>query len=368
VGGGVTDVIWTEDIDIIETTNDSYNFLGEEKYKPTLNNIYTGLGIPPTLTANFGSGGTTNNYISLKTLTERLEYGRMILVEFWKQEIALFQKAMGYKVPAEIEFDQPILANEDTEKQLLIQLADRNLISDEILQKRFGMNPNLEKIRLNREARERRSGRRVQKAGQWFDPQVEEKMKLTLLQTGTVTPSQVGLELEEADPKEIKQIMKLTQNGGSEQKKNPGQSGKGRPAGKKDTTRRKTKKFSPRGRASILAWASTTQRQVAESLTPVFLEQFGKKNLRQLTTEQDALFERVKFTVLCSVAPYEEFSPAKLPEILRANLTYPTHIELLREKTRAFTSDLGREPNVEEMKVLQVEVYSELALIGENEC
>ena len=138
VGGGTMDLIWGPDIELIESKTSVHQFLGEAKYIPHLNSVYAGLGIPPTLTGTFGAAGTTNNFISLKTLTQRLQYGRDVLVDFWEQEFALVQKAMGFKYSAKIEFDRMDLSNEDSEKGLLIQLADRNLISDELLQTRFG--------------------------------------------------------------------------------------------------------------------------------------------------------------------------------------------------------------------------------------
>ena len=49
--------------------------------------IYAALGIPPTLTGTFGASGTTNNFISLKTLTERLNYVRSIVINFWEEQI-----------------------------------------------------------------------------------------------------------------------------------------------------------------------------------------------------------------------------------------------------------------------------------------
>ena len=96
------DLVWGPDIELMETNSNVHQFLGEEKYKPHLNNIYAGLGIPPTLTGTFGTSGTTNNYMSLKTLTQRLEYGRDRLIDFWNKEIAMIQKAMGFKLPATI--------------------------------------------------------------------------------------------------------------------------------------------------------------------------------------------------------------------------------------------------------------------------
>jgi hypothetical protein len=184
------------DIELIESKTAVHQFLGEGKYTPHLNAIYAGLGIPPTLTGTYGAAGTTNNFISLKTLTQRLQYGRKVLIAFWKQEIAMVQKAMGFRFPAKIEFDRMDLSNEDAEKALLIQLADRNIVSDELVQRIFGFDPDTEKVRLNREDRAREGERMVQKAGPSISGNLENDLKKMALQLGLATPSQVGLTLE----------------------------------------------------------------------------------------------------------------------------------------------------------------------------
>ena len=153
------DLVWGPDIELLESKTNVHQFLGEGKYTPHLNSVYAGLGIPPTLTGTFGAAGTTNNFISLKTLTQRLQYGRDMLARFWEQEIVALQKAMGFKAPAFIEFDRMDLSNEDAEKALLIQLADRNLISDELIQAKFDINPNIEKARITKENRRRKNGK-----------------------------------------------------------------------------------------------------------------------------------------------------------------------------------------------------------------
>ena len=196
VGGGTMDLVWGPDIELIESKTNVHQFLGEGKYTPHLNSVYAGLGIPPTLTGTFGAAGTTNNFISLKTLTQRLQYGRKILAAFWKQEIALVQKAMGFRFPAKVEFDRMDLSNEDSEKALLIQLADRNIISDELLQTAFGFDPDMEKTRVKREQKQRDSNSYVAKSGPFYKPEIDKELKKIALQNGTVAPSEVGLELE----------------------------------------------------------------------------------------------------------------------------------------------------------------------------
>ncbi len=173
VGGGTMDLVWGPELQFTESQSQVYKFLGSEKYQPVLTSIYAGLGIPPTLTGASGSGGGyTNNYVSLKTLIERLEYGRQVLTNFWVQEIEFVRKAMGFRLPAEIHFDSIVLSDEAAQKNLLIQLADRDIISQETLLERFREIPGIERVRVRREERERKNDvNSPNKAGPYHNPQ-----------------------------------------------------------------------------------------------------------------------------------------------------------------------------------------------------
>jgi hypothetical protein len=62
VGGGVMDLVWGPEIDLVETKTDVHHFLGQTKYEPVLTAIYAGLGIPPTLTgASAGAASRTTS-------------------------------------------------------------------------------------------------------------------------------------------------------------------------------------------------------------------------------------------------------------------------------------------------------------------
>ena len=156
VGGGTMELVWGPELSFQESNSEVYKFLGSEKYTSVLNSIYAGLGVPPTLTgmANNG-GGFTNNFISLKTLVERLQYGRDQLITFWEKELEIVRQAMGFRYKAHIHFDQMTLADEAAEKNLLIQLADRDIISHETLLERFKEIPQIENIRIKRELAKR---------------------------------------------------------------------------------------------------------------------------------------------------------------------------------------------------------------------
>ena len=56
---------------------------------------------------------------------------------------------MGFKLPAKLEFDVMTFGDEVAEKALLIQLHDRNLMSDELIQQKNSIDPELEKVRQN---------------------------------------------------------------------------------------------------------------------------------------------------------------------------------------------------------------------------
>jgi hypothetical protein len=366
VGGGTMDLIWGPDIELLESKTSVHQFLGEGKYVPHLNSIYAGLGIPPTLTGTFGAAGTTNNFISLKTLTQRLQYGRDVLVNFWSQEIVAVQKAMGFRYPAKIEFDRMDLSNEDSEKALLIQLADRNVISDEILQKRFGFDPDMEKSRLNRESRERGSKRMVNKAGPWFDPEFENSLKKISLQSGIVTPSQVGLELEKKKANEkpalemkvpsIPKPTKLANDPSSESL--PGVPGQGRPKNSKDQTQRKTKKFSPQTGAKLLLWANDIQDKISEKINPLVLEFFNKKNVRSLSKTEYEILDQIKTNAFLNTTPFCIIDHLKMDGLIE-NMNKPNVIVYnYYNWLKALQLDIDRDLSVDEIKYAKSSFYS----------
>ena len=369
VGGGTMDIVWGPDLELVESNSTIHNFLGEGKYTPHLNNVYAGLGIPPTLTGTYGAAGTTNNFISLKTLTQRLQYGRDVLVQFWDQEITMVQKAMGFRYPAKIEFDRMDLSNEDSEKALLIQLADRNVISDELLQKRFGADPDMERVRLNREARDREGNRMVSRLGPFND--IEDDMKKIVLQLGMVAPSEVGLELLEKkknektllDIKNAQEMKKIKETpektvlptGIPPTKDVPG---KGRPVNKKDSQKRKVKKFAPQTGASLILWASQAQEKISEYLNPSLLEFYNKKNMRSLSQEEYKETENFKTKILFLLSPFVDLTQEIISGVV-ANIDDHPELHILYNRfIKTLSSSFDRPMVAEEYKQAKSYFYS----------
>lgn len=305
-GGGTKDFIWGPDIDLIETDTDVSSFLGEEKYRPTLMAIYAALGIPPTLTGTFGASGTTNNFISLKTLVERLNYVRDILVHFWSEQLYYVQQAMGFSKPATIEFDMMYLDDPASMLSLLKDLADRNIVSDEFVQRYIKANPEIEEERLKKE-KKRRAKRGDDKVSPYHVVDKDFNLKRIALQAGVATPSEVGLVLLQRKDGELTRLDILNKRQ-SEPKPQQAPNDGGRPPGTKDTVPRKKRDFQPVQKAHVKLWADKMQEKIAKEVTPIILEVYGKKSVRELTAEQFDALEKLKFEILCSLRMDEDVS------------------------------------------------------------
>ena len=306
VGGGAMDFVWGPELTFKESNSQAYKFLGSEKYQPVLTSIYAGLGIPPTLTGASGSGGGyTNNYVSLKTLVERLEYGREVLSGFWLQEIEYVRRAMGFRQPAEIHFDSIVLSDESAQKKLLLDLADRGILSDETLLERFREIPNIENVRVKREEKKRRSDKNMpQKASPFYNPQHKQDMaKLTL------TKDMLDGEeyMEELDLPYQKPEQVTPDVGVVNPKKDDAPTGKpdGRPPFSKDSVPRKQKRVLPRTGegTAVTLWGIEAQERISKILTPAICSHFNKKDARSLSkTEVDEL-EYLKLCIFTGMRP-----------------------------------------------------------------
>jgi len=300
VGGGTVDIIWGPDIELLETSSDIQSYLGEEKYKPTLMAIYASLGIPPTLTGTFGSSGTTNNFISLKTLVERLNYARSILIEFWNEQIKIVQKAMGFRQPAIVEFDIMYLEDPASMANLLLNMADRNIVSDEFVRRHIKATPEIEDRRVMQETNTRNS-KDMEKVSPYHQVDKDHGLKKIALQTGVSSPSEVGLKLDEKTDDSLVDIKEKT-SVKEQPSNNVGLPG--RPKNSNDLSKRKQKEFVPKIKASEgfgLVWAKSAQRTISDIVNPIMLEGYGKSSIRNLTSEEFSDIEQVKFEILCNL-------------------------------------------------------------------
>lgn len=381
VGGGARELIWGPDLKFTESQSQVYKYLGEEKYRPTLNAIYEGLGVPPSLTGGSKEGGFTNNFVSLKTLTERLEYGRSVLRAWLMPELIEIQKKMGFQRPADIVFDKPVMTDETSEHALVLQLVDRNIISAESVAETFGYLPEIEAARLKVEAKKREKGKMPLKAGPFHqsDTTFESDVKKIFAQQGAVTPSEVGVELEEKKANEKSPLqqkgdidIKVAKN--TPRPKPTGVAGQGRPKTKKDSVKRKQKVVKPRSKASssvLSIWAKDAQDNIAEIVTGGVLATYGKKNIRSLTEAEFKALEDIKFGILCALKPLNNVNEESIAAIL-ANKEYVLSSTVKEIKNRLiseYVDTLNKQPNTDNLRQIQINTYIELqeTLDGDTE-
>lgn len=406
-GSGVgIDIIWGPDLELVETSTDVHHFLGEGKYAPHLAAVFAGYGIPATLVGAAVQGGMTNNFISLKTLTERLQYVRRLVREFWEFEASIVQQAMNFRLAPTVRFDRMVLTDEAAEKALLVQLADRDLISVETLQERFGEDPLIEAVRQRREDRAREKGKRAPKAGAFHNPQAKLDLMKQFVQTQTVTPRQAGLELppkapgektpmdhqadnqmkqqrqqqkaqvqqQEHDLKVQKLQLKHGVHPGQLEKdaaagpgkkgatpgkqpgrkapavKRPGQPQQGRPRNSKDTQKRKKKQVKVRTGAKAelaraLDWAQAGVRAVRKAAMPAYLSSCGRGRQAELTRPEAEAFERLRLAVLVNL-PDGRPTARVAAEALQRPLDVPSHVSELYEATlRKYQRKSGKKPS-----------------------
>lgn len=364
VGGGVMDLVWGPDLELIETSTEVHRFLGSTKYGHVLQLIYSGLGIPQTLTGSEQATGFTNNYMSLKTLTERLEYGRTILKEFWEQEVILVQKAMNFRFPAKITFDN-MLNDEVTQQKMLLDMSDRDLIDAETLQEEMGFDPDIIAVRQRRDMRRRKGGKLPAKASPFHNSANHKgDMEKLFAQTGVYTPEEFGVELGDrkaGSKPPAEQTAKLKQKTDKKKLAQKGQPGQGRPLSKKDETKRKQRKPKPRTKAFLqdLATAEEMLGQIAKAVTPVYLQAKHKKTLRELTDEEGRDFESFKFHLLNQFGLEKSLTDETIKAALSSPLAIPAAASaLLKQTVASHTKKHGKEPGVETLRRYHASVFA----------
>lgn len=367
VGGGSIDLIWGPELTLEETKTDVHQFLGEAKYAPVLQAIYQGLGVPPSLTGTGKEGGFTNNVVSMKVLQERLEYGRMLVSNFWLTELELVRSRFGFREPFQLVFDQPSFTDEASMLKLFIDLADRDYVSLEALQERFGTIPEIEEVRMRRETKARKAGRLPPKAGPYhLDSQQQGTLERSFVQQGVVTPSQVGIDYQppkagEKTPAEQTADVK-TKN--ATIKASKPRKPAGRPVGAKDGGGRKQKKVLPRSKAEELAfaiaWADEAFGLVEKHLKAPFLAARGHQNMRQLTAAEAAEFAGFTFATLCAVPVGARVTRESMRELLSGP---PVHVpsqveELYRAAVGRYVAAEGHPPAAEKDRQMKASVYA----------
>jgi hypothetical protein len=256
-------------------------------------------------------GGFTNNFISLKTMVERLQYGRDQLTKFWDGELEYIRKAMGFAKPFHVVYDQMSLSDEAAEKNLLIQLADRDIISHETILERFKEVPTVEKVRLQREDKLREKDKFPEKASPFHNANHDKDME-KIQKQGEIN----------------------SKNREQQQKQKPSEPN-GRPPLKQDEGPRKRRLPKPKttpGVADLIVWA-TTAFDNTQHINKGYLDIKGKSNARQLTKDEIVELENIKLAAFLALEPMCELSNENLHKALSSSNVIPNEFKYIRENS-----------------------------------
>jgi hypothetical protein len=215
---------------------------------------------------------------------------------------------MGFIQAPVMEFDNMVLTDEAAEKQLLINLADRDIICHDTIREKFGINPEIEKSKIKREVK-KRGNSMPEKASPFHNPEKIHEYKKILLSGGTITPSEMGIELEEKKPGEVSKMdaQMVAKDLGRKDEVKPN----GRPRNITETKKRESKTGDEARIAKskqLLVWCAEAQSKVSEFITKAVLESTDTKNVRSLTGPQKESLEKLKANCLFNISPFSELN------------------------------------------------------------
>lgn len=354
-GGGVLDLVWDDMIDLKVEYPPTDKILGAEKYKSVNQDIVRGLGIPDALL----SGGDANSrnaqaaFPQLKTMVERLEYVRGKVIEWLAEELRLVRDAMGWRNMPVISFSTMSLRDEAAEKQLLLNLLDRGIISVEAVLAVFGKDymVEIERLREEQKLRTTESGL-LERAGPFYRPvsvmqqQTDESIRLAKNSPPTGGTGTGGGENQAGD------LPRKTQDGVPA----------GKPAGQKNT-KPAPKTRTPRTYSAVYtALAGRFQDRIDTIFDPLYLASKGLKSIRAASAAQRSELEAVKRAALASLSPQDEPTEEVLKGILDRPATeasascHRAYAALVEEHTKVF----AKPPCVQDRRRLMAAAWTQV--------
>jgi len=354
VGGGVMDLVWDDMIDLKVEYPPTDKILGNEKYYSVNADIVRGIGIPDSLIG--GSDLSTRNpataFVQLKTLVERLEYVRGRAIRWMENELRMVADAMGFKKIPSINFGIMSLRDEAAEKQLIIQLLDRGIISAEKATEVFGVNYMIELERMKEEQQVREENPGVlERANPYYRP-------ISTMEKQT----ELAIELEEA-----KQGMSVDKGGGDnpsgDQPRDEGDNPSGRPPNTVDTKPRDERTDPTLSVLQVVAQGYLDT--IDEIIDTPFLQSKGVKNMRSLTRKQKTELEGIKRGILSVINPGDVVTKELITTRLNAVGQRAHRMEVcFRVLVTDFATSTQREPNFKERRMLTSIAWGTVLPIG----
>lgn len=302
-------MVWNDAVSIEASYPPVEKILSINKYESVDRDILRGLGVPDTLIGGAVNSNFSTGFLGVRTLLERLEEGRNTVIRWLNRQLRLIAATMGHRDIPTVRFGKMSLRDEKAEKQLILQLLDRNIISIQAVLEAFDEDFLIEIERLKEEEKIRDDTGLIQRHSPYIDPINE------------MDPEEQMKKESELRQQEQKLMMKMRDK---ERKNAKGPNG--RPKNTDGVPQEKKRETKPRGMAWIKeyekqrAYAIEHINKIEKVITETILESKGKKYKKSLSKKERQGIEDISFAVASNM---DVLIPAKL-EIIQENLRdYP---------------------------------------------
>ena len=282
VGGGAVDIVWD---DMLKMSPHYPPIENMQHMTPNYDEIMWALGIY-VYSDNMNDDATP---LGIRTLVQRVKYVRELVIRWLETEIELIKTATGFRGGEfTIEFNYADFTTEESYRRMMVDLLDRNIISDRRILQLLGENAKVQEQTVRTEMAERDGVQRPYKAGPYHND----------------NDQYVG---EEIAKRQEQRAIKNGLVGGptTPQKKKPG--GKqGRPPGAKDGTPRKRVKKSF---ASLTSESSRLYDTLYHETLQSYKAEINKSDVRAFTSDEKTALEQRFMSKFTSAVLDESHNP-----------------------------------------------------------
>lgn len=313
-------IVWNDAISMESNYPPIEKLLSIDKYTSVDRDILAGLGIPGILVSGSEGGSFSNAFLQVKTLVERLEEARETVIEWINSQLRIIAQVMGHREIPTIKFGQMSLRDEQAEKNLVMQLYDRDAISVERLHEAFDVETDVEVERMKREKAIRENDEIFMRFGPFKDP-----MNMMTTEEQMDKEHENELETVKLQNKNKPKPPGAKKPGGSAVKKK-----NGRPSGTKGIPQKKKRNTKPKGSSlgSIIETDYDIVRlslakvydSIDEHLTSMMLNARGLQYKKQLSREDKQGLEDLVFGVFAN-ATFDDNITADYVRYALENLT-----------------------------------------------
>jgi hypothetical protein len=293
--GGVLDVIWDSAIEL----EDFYPPVERlQNFDESVDSILLGMGIHGSLVGGSeGGSNASNTFIGLRNMIKRIDGLRRALTRWLDTEFEVITKNMGFQNKPQVKFSVSNLFDQQTYFKLLVDLADRDIISGESVLNKIGEMSDLERRRIKEESEHRKEMDVPQKRSSLDQPYIPKNNTERQKEL-----AKFNHELSRDNSTDAPYSSSRPDNGGSgggDPEKNS--DGPGRPAGSPDTQPRNRRFRSGTAVASVLK-SSRIQDKLDKIVDDTYLVYNKIGNKRQLSSEQRQELNRAKTEMLASLS------------------------------------------------------------------